>query len=542
MKSRLVPLLAGALALAALGAPTPALAADTPGLPGRDNAITDVPGVQVGQVQSTRAPYLTGTTVVHTPRMSVTGVDQRGGAPATKETDLLDPLNSNPGVNAVMLGGSSMYGLSAADGVIRWLEERGEGVPVGSGVAPIVPAADIYDLGRGGDFKARTSPAWGYLAAEAAQEGPVRQGVVGGGTGARAGGLKGGVGTASVVLDDGVVVGAIVVVNAAGSPVDPRDCSLFAARYELAGEFRGLRTPKAKECRPPAQADALPMNTTIAVVATNAPLEKAAAARMAGNSQDGLARAINPIHTLGDGDTIFGVSTGTGTPLRVNNPADSRRLNEIFNAAAETLTRAVGHAMLNAHTVGSATSYCDRYPSACAKLTALPPTKQGKAPEVTQSTLAAAEQKLNSAPPIPTTDKPDNHPTTGSGTGDPDPTAGTGDKGSTGTTAGTGDTGPGNDPAAGVGTGSEAAGLAGASSPDHSSFSAASDGATAIAAGRLPESTTAEVADASEGEMAVPAASETTYTGFGSAFLLTALLATAGLAAALALRRHRPTA
>lgn len=135
--SRSAALLAGALLVAAaVGAPTSAAAADTPGLPGRYNAITDVPGIQVGQVQSTRAPYLTGTTVVYTPRMSVTGVDQRGGAPATKETDLLDPLNSNPGVNAVMLGGSSMYGLSAADGVVRWLEERGEGVRVGGGVAP----------------------------------------------------------------------------------------------------------------------------------------------------------------------------------------------------------------------------------------------------------------------------------------------------------------------------------------------------------------------------------------------------------------------
>lgn len=537
MKSRLVPLLA--LALAALGTPTPAFAADTPGLPGHDNAITDVPGVQVGQVQSTRAPYLTGTTVVYTPRMSVTGVDQRGGAPATKETDLLDPLNSNPGVNAVMLGGSSMYGLSAADGVIRWLEERGEGVPVGSGVAPIVPAADIYDLGRGGDFTARTSPAWGYLAAEAAQEGPVRQGVVGGGTGARAGGLKGGVGTASVVLDDGVVVGAIVVVNAAGSPVDPRDCSLFAARYELAGEFRGLKTPKAKECRPAAQADALPMNTTIAVVATNAPLEKAAAARMASNSQDGLARAVNPIHTLGDGDTIFGVSTGTGTPLRVNNPADSRQLNQIFNAAADTLTRAVGHAMLNAHTVGSATSYCARYPSACAKLTPLPPSKQGKAPEVTQSALAAADQRLAAAPPIPTTSADD--PATTSPT---DRGAGTDDNGpATDPTASTGtdDTDPGNNPAPEAGTDSAAAGLPGTTSSDSADFPTSSDHTTAQAASRLPGSITAGVTDDSAADLAVPVASETTYTGFGSALLLTALLATLGVAITLALRRHRPT-
>jgi len=403
MASRSTALFAAAalFSTVVVGTAAPAAAADTPGLPGRYNAITDVPGIHVGQVQSTRAPYLTGTTVVYTPRMSVTGVDQRGGAPATKETDLLDPLNSNPGVNAVMLGGSSMYGLAATDGVIRWLEERGEGVRVGGGVAPIVPAADIYDLGRGGDFRARTTPEWGWLAAENANPGPVAQGVVGGGTGARAGGLKGGVGTASMVLENGIVVGAIVVVNSVGSTVDPRDCSLLAARYEVAGEFRGLATPKKNECNPPgaaaAQAGEESMNTTIAVVATNAPLEKAAAARMASNAHDGLARVINPIHTLSDGDTVFAISTGTGTPLRVN--ADAGQLNRIFNAAADTLARAVGHAMLNARSVGTTQSYCDRYPSACKKLAPLPAEKRGEAPEVTAESLAAAAAKISAGTP-----------------------------------------------------------------------------------------------------------------------------------------------
>jgi len=403
MASRSTALFAAAalFSTVAVGTAAPAAAADTPGLPGRYNAITDVPGIHVGQVQSTRAPYLTGTTVVYTPRMSVTGVDQRGGAPATKETDLLDPLNSNPGVNAVMLGGSSMYGLAATDGVIRWLEERGEGVRVGGGVAPIVPAADIYDLGRGGDFRARTTPEWGWLAAENANPGPVAQGVVGGGTGARAGGLKGGVGTASMVLENGIVVGAIVVVNSVGSTVDPRDCSLLAARYEVAGEFRGLATPKKNECNPPgaaaAQAGEESMNTTIAVVATNAPLEKAAAARMASNAHDGLARVINPIHTLSDGDTVFAISTGTGTPLRVN--ADAGQLNRIFNAAADTLARAVGHAMLNARSVGTTQSYCDRYPSACKNLAPLPADKRGEAPEVTAESLAAAAAKISAGTP-----------------------------------------------------------------------------------------------------------------------------------------------
>lgn len=307
MKSRPSALLTAALAVSvsavALAPPASAEQVET-GMPGEHNAITDVPGILVGQVQQDTRPFLTGTTVVYTPEMAVASVDQRGGAPATKETDLLSPLNSNPGVNAIQLGGSSMYGLSATNGIIRWLEDRGEGVPLGAaGVAPIVPAADIYDLNRGGDPKARTSAEWGYLAAEATAEGPVRQGSVGGGTGARAGGMSSGVGTASVYLGDGVWVGALVIVNPAGSPVDPSDCSLWGVHYGIGGEFDGYQEPTEAECRGPASAEAQTsseesLNTTIAVVATNAPLEKAAAQRMSGNAHDGMARAINPIHTL----------------------------------------------------------------------------------------------------------------------------------------------------------------------------------------------------------------------------------------------------
>ncbi|MDN5794889.1 MAG: P1 family peptidase [Intrasporangium sp.] len=335
--------------------------------PGRFNAVTDVPGIRVGQVHRRTAPFLTGTTVVYTPSMSVASVDQRGGAPATKETDLLSPVNSNPGVNAIQLGGSSMYGLSATDGIVRWLEDRGEGVGLGStGVAPIVPAADIYDLGRGGDIKARTTPEWGWVAAKSTMGGPVRQGAYGGGTGARAGGLKGGVGTASVYLGDGIYVGAVVIVNAAGSTVDPRTCELLGVQFGLGDEFAGLRKPKSSECT---TAIAAPtnddLNTTIAVVATNASLEKAAAQRMSGNAHDGMARAIRPVHTLYDGDTVFAVATGQGTPLRVNNPADGRQLSAIFSAGADTLSRAIAKAMLSAETIGPARSYCDTYPSAC---------------------------------------------------------------------------------------------------------------------------------------------------------------------------------
>lgn len=395
-------LLAAALtcpAVAAAAAAPAAAAEPEPGQPGSHNAITDVPGVHVGQVQSDTAPFLTGTSVVYFPEMSVASVDQRGGAPATKETDLLSPLNSNPGVNAIQLGGSSMYGLSASNGIVRWLEDRGEGVPLGpAGVAPIVPAADIYDLARGGDPKARTSAEWGYLAAEATAEGPVRQGSVGGGTGARAGGLRSGVGTASVHLGDGVYVGAFVIVNPAGSPVDPSDCSLWGVHYGLGGEFDGYRTPTAAECPDgdAAQAGASEsLNTTIAVVATNAPLEKAAAARMSGNAHDGMARAINPIHTLYDGDTVFAVSTGDGEPLQVNDPADTRQLNSLFTAGATTLSRAIAKAMLSAESAGDRLSYCDTYRSACADMPQLEQWRTaGQAPDVTPASYHRAEKAL----------------------------------------------------------------------------------------------------------------------------------------------------
>lgn len=385
------------ISLATSAAPTNSAKPPAVGAPGQHNAITDVPGVKVGQVQASTAPYRTGDTVVYFPKMAVAGVDQRGGAPATKETDLLSPLNSNPGVNAIQLGGSSMYGLGATDGVIRWLEDRGEGVYLGStGVAPIVPAADIYDLGRGGNIKARTTAEWGYLAAAAATAGPVRQGTVGGGTGAQTGGLKGGVGSASVYLGKGIYVGAIVVVNSSGSPVNPTDCSLLGAEYGLGGEFAGLATPTAKECRSQSSTTGSDnLNTTIAVVVTNAPLEKAAAERMAGNAHDGMARAINPIHTLDDGDTVFGVTTGTGTPLRVNDPTADRQLNAIFNAGATTLTRAITKAVLSAESIGTATSYCDKYPSACKRLAGLHRWRTaGAAPEVTPQTFRAAAKKL----------------------------------------------------------------------------------------------------------------------------------------------------
>jgi putative pantetheine hydrolase len=345
--------------------------------PGPHNAITDVPGVLVGQVERLDAPYLTGTTVLHVPTTAVAGVDVRGGAPGTRETDLLSPVNSNGGVNAIVLTGGSAFGLDTAGSVMRWLEERGEGVRVGLGeydVVPIVPTAVIFDLGRRGDFKARPEPSWGADAIAAATDGPVAQGNHGAGAGARARSLKGGVGSASMRFDDGTTVGVLVIVNAAGSTVDA-DGNLYGARFGIGDEFSHLRTPI--EPPPPAAPgrNLIPgpsMNTVIAVVATDVPLDKAATTRMAMVAHDGLARAIDPIHTLVDGDSIFALSTRVPDDdrprLSVTDPMALGQLETLYAAGARTLSRAIVHAMLNAESVetpgGTIPSYRDAYPSA----------------------------------------------------------------------------------------------------------------------------------------------------------------------------------
>ncbi|MFE7753042.1 P1 family peptidase [Streptomyces sp. NPDC057428] len=334
--------------------------------PGLSNAITDVPGVRVGQVQSTRAPHLTGSTVVYPSARALAGVDVRGGSPGTWTTDTLDPLNANPGVDAIVLTGGSDWGLDVGVGAMHWLEDH-EGMS-----APIVPGAVIWDIGRGGSDRARPTASWGYRAMQAARGGPVRQGTVGAGTGALTAGLKGGVGTASVTLDDGTVVGALVVVNALGSVVNPKDCTLRGAELGIGDEFAGLRKPSRAECASapvtPQEAADSAHNTTIAVVATSAAMENGALTRLAAASQDGLARAISPSHTLSDGDTVFSVATGTGRRLSNAAPDDMRVLTRLSSAAADTLSRAVAHAALEATSVRRFKSYCDTYPSACVEL------------------------------------------------------------------------------------------------------------------------------------------------------------------------------
>ncbi|MFC7486443.1 P1 family peptidase [Knoellia sp. CPCC 206453] len=323
---------------------------DTP-LPGRHNAITDVAGVRVGHVTRDEPGWLTGVTVVVPPPGTVGGVDVRGGAPGTRETDLLDPLRLVDRVDAIVLAGGSAFGLASADGVMQEAYADGHGWPVSaedeSEVVPIVPAAVILDLGRGGEFTHTPTAEDGARAWREAVAGPVAQGSVGAGTGARSGGLKGGVGTASAVVN-GVTVGAIVVVNAMGSPCAP-DGSLYAVRSGLAAEFAAV--PDANPAAAQAYWSALAaaeaelragMATTIGVVATDATLTKVQCRKLAEVSHDGLARALSPVHTAYDGDTIFTLATGGKEA-----PTDLD-LVHLQAASADCVTRAIGHAMLAA--------------------------------------------------------------------------------------------------------------------------------------------------------------------------------------------------
>ncbi|CQR63551.1 P1 family peptidase [Streptomyces leeuwenhoekii] len=317
------------------------------------DALTDVAGVRVGHATRTGDGWLTGTTVVLAPPGGVVAaVDVRGGGPGTKETDALDPRNVVRTVDAVVLTGGSAYGLDAATGVMAWLEERGRGVRVGpdpAHVVPVVPAACVFDLGRGGDFKARPDAATGRAAVEAAAASdpgaPVAQGCVGAGTGAVVGLLKGGVGTASTVLGSGVTVAALVVANAAGSVLDPETGVLYGELFE----GRWARPPEAgiqeaarRRLAEVAERNAPPpLNTTLAVVATDADLSKAQAQKLAGTAHDGIARAVRPVHLLNDGDTVFALATGA-RPL---DPGQPLALNEILAAGADMVTRAIVRAV-----------------------------------------------------------------------------------------------------------------------------------------------------------------------------------------------------
>ncbi len=335
--------------------------------PGPRNLITDVDGILVGSAEDPR--LRSGVSVILCENPSTASVDVRGGGPGTRETDLLDPSCRVDRIDAVCLSGGSAFGLSAADGVMRWLTERGRGYAVADIVVPIVPTAILFDLLNGGD-KNWDWPPYRELAYAAAGKAArdFALGNAGVGLGAKAGNLKGGLGSASAVgAANGLQVGALVAVNARGYTTMGDMPQFWAWALEQDREFGGLP--------PPAHGLALPVshsradlthdpadaarsdpraNTTIAVVATNARLDKASAKRLAVMAQDGLARSIRPVHTPQDGDTVFAIATG-----RHEMGDDPLALGELGTLAADCLARAVARGVYNAATLGAARGWRD---------------------------------------------------------------------------------------------------------------------------------------------------------------------------------------
>jgi putative pantetheine hydrolase len=348
---------------------------------GPTNSLVDVAGIRVGHCTRAEPGWLTGVTVVlPAPGGAVAGVDVRGGGPGSRETDLLDPRSLVDRVDAGVLGGGSAFGLAATDGVMDALAADGRGWPMArppdpTRVVPIVPAAILFDLGRGGVWGHRPRAEDGRAAYAAATDAAVTQGNVGAGTGARAGGLRGGVGTASVVLASGVTVAALVAVNAVGSAVDKETGLPYAVGLGLPGEFSHVGRPSqadllAAQARSLALMEAgesaMPgLATTIGVIATDATLTKAQCQKMAGVGHDGIARAVRPVHTLFDGDTLFALATGSG-------PApDPAEQTVVMEAGADCVARAIVHAMLAATSVDRTAdggvalrSWSDAFPSA----------------------------------------------------------------------------------------------------------------------------------------------------------------------------------
>ena len=326
---------------------------------GKSNALTDVRGILVGHFTDTRA--VSGVTAVLCPRGAVAGVDVRGSAPGTRETDLMAPHNLIEKAQAVVLSGGSVFGLSAADGVTRWLAAKGYGFPLGQGhVVPIVPAAVLYDLGRGANFTPPINADWGHRACEEASDDPPETGNVGAGTGAFSYSIKGGLGQASLILDAGITVAALVAVNSVGSVINPDSGRPWEIGLEVDGEFgdRGKRAVRLPAPPPPEPVK----NTTIGVIATDASLSAAQAQKVAQMAHDGMARAIRPAHTMFDGDTIFCLATGKKQlPAHHGFFLDPRALflNELGDAAANCMSRAIIHAILNAGSLAGMTAFCD---------------------------------------------------------------------------------------------------------------------------------------------------------------------------------------
>lgn len=310
-----------------------------------NNSLSDIPGITIGHWTDLDAA--TGCTVILCPEGAVAGVDVRGGAPGTRETDLLNPTCLVEKVHAICLAGGSAFGLAAADGVMRWLEEHGYGFDVRVARVPIVPAAVIFDLAMG-RADVRPGAAAGYAACAAASAGPVAEGNVGAGTGATVGkmlgylqGMKGGLGTASRQLENGVIVAALAVVNAAGDVVDPRTGQIVAGSRRADGAGFADIVGTLAGGGPTSRDSWSTRNTTLGVVATNVALTKAGATKLAQVAQTGLARAIRPVHTLLDGDVVFTLSLGE----------QSGDATVIGALAADVLSEAVVRAVWAAETL-----------------------------------------------------------------------------------------------------------------------------------------------------------------------------------------------
>ncbi|MEQ8268432.1 MAG: P1 family peptidase [Parvibaculum sp.] len=334
---------------------------------GPRNHIGDVGGLLVGNAEDEEAR--TGVTVVLPDERAVAGVDVRGGGPGTRETDALDPACLVDAVDAVVLAGGSSWGLDAASGVAGWLGARGRGFRVGSSplVSPVVPAAILFDLANGGGKAWGEEPPYRMLGRAACENaGPdFRLGNAGAGLGATAGLYKGGLGSASAVAENGLIVAALMAANPFGAVVMPGSGCFWAAPYEMDGEFGGRGWPSplpnfaTMDPMAGSKADMAPgSNTSIGIVATNADLTPVEARRVAIMAQDGLARAVRPIHTPVDGDTIFVLATGT-RPLGPE--ARYRAVAGLGALAADCVARAMARGVYEAETLGAATAWRARH-------------------------------------------------------------------------------------------------------------------------------------------------------------------------------------
>jgi L-aminopeptidase/D-esterase-like protein len=326
------------------------------------NLITDVPGVSVGQAHDVSAR--SGVTVILPDEPVRAAVDVRGGAPGTRETDVLDPMSLAARIDAIVMSGGSAFGLDAASGVVAWLSEHGRGFALRPDVppVPIVPAAILFDLAGGGRFAPVIFPALGRKAvADAASE--IALGNAGAGYGAMAGIYKGGIGSASAVIDDAVTVGAVAAVNAAGSPIIPGTDVFWAFALEQDGEFGGKRLDRRfkgadLDLPPDGKGRLHPgANTTIAVVATDADLTATELKRIAIMASDGFARALRPAHTPFDGDTVFALATAR----RAIDGDRARTVTRIGSVAADCVARSIARGVYEATTLGDVKSYRDTF-------------------------------------------------------------------------------------------------------------------------------------------------------------------------------------